>query len=364
MKIKKKLQKIFKIFFQKIFFLIYGKVLFEKNYNFLKDNILNRKDKVVVDNCEYYCFTITNGRIYTDLVENVAAISNNNLVVGTGFQKINGILKDEMDNICLKKGTPRIKIKKAGTLLALIQDGSENNYSHWLFDILPRLKIIEKNNLIKKIDYFLLPELKYSFQYETLKLLNISTKKILSNRKNRHIEAEKLIVTDHPWYKKGHVQDEMINMPEWIILWLREKFLPSKINKNINNKIYIDRSDSLFNHCKIINSEEVWSFLKKRGFKKLKLTEIDFKEQVSLFNAADVVIGAHGAGLSNIIFSKPETKIIEIQPNNHVNEFFTQVSKINKLNYKKIISKDIRLSADNNIGDIFVDLEDINKLLI
>ena len=59
MKIKKKLQKIFKIFFQKIFFLIYGKVLFEKNYNFLKDNILNRKDKVVVDNCEYYCFTIS-----------------------------------------------------------------------------------------------------------------------------------------------------------------------------------------------------------------------------------------------------------------------------------------------------------------
>tara|TARA_B100000795_G_scaffold138512_1_gene103508 strand:+ start:382 stop:1476 length:1095 start_codon:yes stop_codon:yes gene_type:complete len=364
MKLKKKLQKIFKIFFQKFFLLVYGKVLFKKDYNFLKDNNLNRKNKVVIDNCEYSCFTITNGRIYTDLVESVATISDNNLIVGAGFQKINGILKSEIDNVCLRKGTPRIKIKKTGTLLALIQDASENNYSHWLLDILPRLRIIEENNLIESIDYFLLPELKYSFQHETLKLLKIPTKKILSNRKNRHIEAKTLIVTDHPWYKKGHVQDEMINVPEWIILWLRKKFLTSEVHKNINNKIYIDRSDSQFNHCKIINSEEVWRFLEKRGFKKLRLSEIGFSEQVSLFSTADVIIGAHGAGLSNIIFSRPETKIIEIQPNNHINQFFTHVSKINKLNYKSVISKDLKLIKDYNHGDIFVNLDDINKLLI
>ncbi|WP_415295123.1 glycosyltransferase family 61 protein [Candidatus Pelagibacter sp. Uisw_113] len=363
MEIKNKLQKFFKIFFQKLFILIYGKILFRKNYNFLKDSTSNKLDEVILDNIKYYCFTITNGRIYTDLVENVAVISNNNLVIGAGFQKINGILKNEIDNACLKKGTPRIKVKKTGTLLALIQDGSENNYSHWLLDILPRLKIIEKNNLIKKIDYFLLPELKYSFQYETLRVLNIPLQKILSNKKNRHVEAHTLIATNHPWYKKGHVRDEMINMPEWIIFWLREKFLLNKIYKNNYKKIYIDRSDSEFNHCKMINPEEVWIFLKNKGFKRLKLTQIDFNEQVSLFNNADIIIGAHGAGLTNIIFANPGTKIIEIQPRRQFNEFFTKISKVNKLNYNRIVSKDLKLNIDNKLGDILVDIKDIEKLL-
>jgi len=35
-------------------------------------------------------------------------------------------------------------------------------------------------------------------------------------------------------------------------------------------------------------------------------------EQIELFSNADVVIGTHGAGLANILFCKPNTKVIEI----------------------------------------------------
>ena len=363
MKIKKKLQEIFKLFFQKLFILIYGKISLDKNYNFTNQHSINKLHKVIIDNLNYNCFKIKNGRIYTDLIENVAVISNNILIPKASSQKINGILKNEEHNICLKKGTPRVKIKKAGKLLALIQDSSENNFSHWLLDILPRLKIFEQNNSIAEVDYFLFPELKYSFQYETLRILNIPIHKILSDKKNRHIEAETLIVTDHPWYKKGHVHDEMINMPEWIINWLRNKFLNHAEYKNLSDKIYIDRSDSLFNHCKIINSDEVWEFLKKKGFTKIKLTEMSFKNQIGLFNSANMIIGPHGAGLSNMIFSNPNTKVIEFQPENYSNKFFPRVSEINNLNYHKIVSKSLKLNINKSLGDIIVELEDVEKLL-
>ena len=363
MKFTKKLQNHFKNFFQKLFILLYGKISFNSNYNFLIEHSSNKLYEVIIDNFRYNCFKITNGRIYTDLVENVAVISNNNLVKGASSQKINGELKSEIENICLKKGTPRIKIKKKGTLFALIQDASENNYAHWLIDILPRLKIFEINNSIEKIDYFLLPEIKYNYHYETLERLNIPLNKVLSDKRNRHIESETLIVTDHPWYKNATIYNEMNNVPEWIVLWLREKFLKEAEYKNLGKKIYIDRSDSLFNHCKIINSSDVWKFLEKKGFTKIKLTEINFKNQVGLFNSANVIIGPHGAGLSNIIFSNPETKIIEIKPENNNNEFFSTISEINNLNYKKIISKDLKLNIENKPGDIFVDLNDIEKLI-
>ena len=155
----------------------------------------------------------------------------------------------------------------------------------------------------------------------------------------------------------------MINMPEWIIVWLRDKFLSKAENDHNNKKIYIDRSDSLFNHCKIINSEQLWNLLKKHGFRKLKLTEINFKNQVGLFNFADIIIGAHGAGLSNIIFSKPGSRVIEIKPKGHVNKFFTRVSKINNLDLKEVISKDLPLDIKNENGDILVDLNEIEKLI-
>jgi capsular polysaccharide biosynthesis protein len=232
-----------------------------------------------------------------------------------------------------------------------------------LLDILPRLKIFEENNSIEEIDYFLLPELKYSFHHETLEILNIPFNKILSDKQNRHIEADVLFVTDHPWHKKGNVQDEIIYIPEWIINWLREKFLAHAEYKNISEKIYIDRSDSLFNHCQIINSDEVWEFLKNEGFTKIKSTEISFKNQIGLFNSANTIVGAHGAGLTNMIFSKLNTNIIEFAPENHPNNFFQRVSLINNLNYRKIVSKNLKINNYKKKGDILVDLENLKKIL-
>jgi capsular polysaccharide biosynthesis protein len=363
MNIKKKFQKIFKLFFQKLFILIYGKISFKVDFNFLNENSTNKLDKIIIDGFIYNCFKIKKGRIYSDLVENVAVILNNIIIPKACFQKINNFLKKEIDNVCLKKGTPRIKIKKKGKLLVLIQDASENNFSHWLLDILPRLKIFEENYSIKEIDYFLLPELKYSFHHETLEILNIPFNKILSDKQNRHIEADILFVTDHPWYKKGFLHDEMVNIPEWIVKWLRDKFLPHAEYKNTSERIYIDRSDSLFNHCQIINSDEVWEFLKNEGFMKIKSTEISFKNQIGLFNSAKIIVGAHGAGLTNLIFSKTNANIIEFKPENHPNNVYQRISQINNLNYRKITSKSFKLDNDKKKGDILVDLKNFKEIL-
>ena len=112
----------------------------------------------------YNCFIINNGILYTDLVENVSIISNNNLIPGANFQKINNILVDDDKNISLVKGTPRIRKKINKTVVSLIQDASGKNYAHWLLDILPKLEILNKTISIDTVDYFLLPELKYNFQ--------------------------------------------------------------------------------------------------------------------------------------------------------------------------------------------------------
>ena len=99
MKIKKKLQKIFKLLFQKLFILIYGKISLDKNFNFLNENSTNKLDKVIIDNFTYNVFKIKKARIYTDLVQNVAVILKNNLIPEACFQKINSHVKKEIHNV-------------------------------------------------------------------------------------------------------------------------------------------------------------------------------------------------------------------------------------------------------------------------
>ena len=53
------------------------------------------------------------------------------------------------DNIVLKKGTPRFKKKIKGKVFSLLTGGGGNeNYFHWLFDVLPRLKILQKKLIL------------------------------------------------------------------------------------------------------------------------------------------------------------------------------------------------------------------------
>ena len=61
------------------------------------------------------------------------------------------------------------------------------------------------------------------------------------------------------------------------------------------------------------NIEEVKNFLeiKNIDYKCLVLEHIDFKEQVKYFYNADMIIGVHGGGLTNCIFSKENTTIIK-----------------------------------------------------
>ena len=146
-------------------------------------------------------------------------------------------------NIVLIKGTPRIKKKIKGRVLSLVQGASgNNNYFHWMFDILPKIKLCTEHYLLKEIDFIYFKSL-HNFQKQALSILNIDEDKILNSDLNRHIQATELIVVDHPWYHKGFILDQVQFLPTWIIQWLRDVYLKHGKRFDINDKIYIDRSE-------------------------------------------------------------------------------------------------------------------------
>ena len=365
MKIKKFFQYLFKKSFQLIFLGIYGNI--KSSYKDLETQIKKHNIKRVKIGNQIFkvnknIYEIKNGRIYTDLVENVAIIKNNYLLPNVSYQQINGVLKKEKYNKVLIDGTNRLKKKVKGNILSLVQGASGNNYFHFLFDIVPKIFLIQEANLLKNIDFFYLPN-DLSWQHKILSTFGITRKKIINSNKFRHIEADKIYAVEHPWYTKGKVQEEINNIPSWIIFFLRKKFLKNYKKKNSVKKIFIDRSDSIFNHCKLVNNEEIKHFLFENNFKSYQVSKLDFFEQINLFHNAKVIIGPHGAAFTNIIFSKPGLRLIELIPKNHGSLKCKKISKLLKFNYKRIELKRLINQNENIKGDMKISILFLKKIL-
>lgn len=123
-------------------------------------------------------------------------------------------------------------------------------------------------------------------------------------------------------------------------------YLPSKYVANLHNKvspkfcdpqknrIFISRIRRANSRSKrhILNEKELFYELKKRGFKKCILEDLSIDETIKLFHNAETVVAAHGAGLSNIMFSK-NINVLELHPLNEIAPFYYFLSKSLKHNY-------------------------------
>tara|TARA_B100001057_G_C22744034_1_gene909015 strand:- start:95 stop:1165 length:1071 start_codon:yes stop_codon:yes gene_type:complete len=340
-------------FFSILYKKIYLNGIFKPKFKILK--------KYQINKFNYKVYSIRNCRIYTNCVENVSIIKNNQLISEGSMQQISGKLVNAKKNEVLKTGTPKFLKEIKGNVFNLTQGASGyDNYAHWLFDIVPKIKILSETYDLKKIDYFYFSKLN-SFQKETFKIFKLNPNKIIDSKIYKHCLFEKLIFCTHPNYFKGTFSTAQNDLPKWIVNFLRKKLLKNSAKKIKSfKKIYIDRSDSQYNHCKIINDDEIKNHLRKRGFKIIKLSKFNLRKQISIFKNCNLVIGPHGAGMANLIFCKRNTKVIEIQHFGHPNKVYQRISKFNKLKHHFIMLKKIK---NEKKGDMFLEVRRLKNYL-
>ena len=364
---KKKLVIIFKNFKYLIFKLFYGQInniAFAKNIK--KIDIKNISFKKIFN---YKLYNIPNGRLYTDTIHDTGYIYGKSLIEEPSFQyrykKKTRIENGKAsENFVIKNGTPNLLKKIKGSVFSLLTGGAgKNSYWHWLFDVLPRIAMLNKSKL--KTNYYLLPSLKKNYQKETLLELKVAFSSLLDGEKYKHVSCNNLIAVDHPIIFKNNPSISMLNIPVWVIEWLR-KIYAKKNNNNLNlpRKIFIDREfDSNLSARKIINNNEVKKTLNKLGFKTITLSKYSFAMQTKLFNNAKFVVGLHGGGFANIVFSKPGTKIVEIASQDNGDVILNLAYKC-KLNYKRIIEKNLLSSLKYQNSHINVDISKLKQLIL
>ncbi|PSF39492.1 capsular biosynthesis protein [Aphanothece hegewaldii CCALA 016] len=205
-----------------------------------------------------------------------------------------------------------------GTVVALT-GLSGHMYYHWMMDILPRLNILQRSNWADEpVDWYLINTIEQDFQRETLTKLGIKSEQLLSSDQYPYIQATKLIIPSFP----GH--------PHWAtpesINFLRNHFFNSSNTTSLTSpkRLYISRSNA--NHRQIINEIEVKQLLESMGFLTVFPEQYSLAEQVNMFQNAEIIVAPHGGGLTNLIFCRPGTKIIEFFSPNYIRTDYWVIS--------------------------------------
>ncbi len=87
-----------------------------------------------------------------------------------------------------------------------------------------------------------------------------------------------------------------------------------------NGRIYVARIDAWARPMR--SKSELITRLQRRGFRIVVPSTLSFAEQADTFRHARLIVGPHGAGLTNILFSPPGTFVYELLPRDYDNSCF------------------------------------------
>ena len=113
---------------------------------------------------------------------------------------------------------------------------------------------------------------------------------------------------------------------------------------------------------RLINENEIKLKLEEAGFKSVRLGKISLEKQIQTFRHAETIVGLHGGGFSNLIFCRPNTKIIELKPAG-AGLIYANLAEKCKLNYKVISKKPEKFNQNNQLGFIRVGIDELTNEL-
>jgi len=104
-------------------------------------------------------------------------------------------------------------------------------------------------------------------------------------------------------------------------------------NDSHEDRVYVSRRNS---SRSIPEESELEDILRAEGFFIAHLENMSWKDQISLFQGSRIVVGPHGAGLSNLVFTPSGATVIELTNGYHYNRCFEWITHVAAQKYIKI----------------------------
>jgi capsular polysaccharide biosynthesis protein len=246
------------------------------------------------------------------------------------------------------------KLFKKNRTIVLIDPWS-SGYFHWIADVLPKLYLLRNELDSWEI---MLPKKLNRFQKESLELFPI--------RNIRRLESWEIGICPNirlmklPW-QSGIFEDQVYNE---LGKWIKEEILKFKgkpKENDFHDFIFVNRQNALSR--RISNYADVLPILEKYHFFTPDITNLGFFDQVILFSTSKIIVGAHGAGLVNMMFMPMGSIVIEFR-NSYPsgNNSYERLAK--KLNHKYIpIVENDSYRGDFQVEDVLVPVNKLDEIL-
>lgn len=219
-------------------------------------------------------------------------------------------------------------------------DDWSDNYFHWTFDVLSKLIALRQSDNCTTI---LVPEklLKFPYVVDTLNTLDY---KIIPLKSGITYVVKEIVAQANIQYFR---KDILFQLRATVF-----KKLPVGNTQQVSPNIYISRSKAA--RRKILNEKELLNILSNYNFHTVYLEEMTWQQQVQMFRNANLVVGMHGAGLSNMLYSETMRGVIELRPSSSQNGLFRLLAGECSVTYREI-----QVAApDSNIHDESFRLDD------
>lgn len=270
---------------------------------------------------EFKVLTVQNGYIGHFFGAALVVASDGHSIVEDVSSRYAGLYQYyDFDAASLLKEAPFID----GIVVPIADDIRPLNFCHWLVDWLPRLGFLgplahDPNT------YVVTTPLIAKYQRDSLRMCGFDESRVIALDNFRAVRARELLVPSdlkiipHPIYKGA----------PWALSYLRSTVGLGSIMETgggvrRHEKLYISRADA--SRRKIVNDEEFAAALLNFGYRAIELSHISLAEQVAHFAYASHVISLHGAGLSNLAFATPGTKVLEIFPQRYGTPAFAVIA--------------------------------------
>ncbi|MBW7840187.1 MAG: glycosyltransferase family 61 protein [Chitinophagaceae bacterium] len=247
----------------------------------------------------------------------------------------------------------RYKRRRISSACVFVTDHYSHNYYHWLCEALPKLLLLREKGLNSLV---VLPERYKAINYvsESLNSLGwssayFSENTILQASLAYIPEATARSGSQHPLYFTKSIQlltDKNVNgglLPE------------SKI-------IFISRQNTVTR--RLVNWDEIKEILDNYKVKIVNLENYTLRAQIQLLHSTEILIGVHGAGLTNMCFMKKGASVVEIRrKDDRLNYCYFKLANTCELAYYYLLADGSGKSQNIQQDDLYLPPQTLKTLL-
>jgi capsular polysaccharide biosynthesis protein len=242
-----------------------------------------------------------------------------------------------------------------GACLSVVSDWSCRNYSHFLLDGLGRLALfLEAGFSLDEVDHVYCPTPPTAAASELVDRLGIPAEKRIWASSGLVVEPEVLFVPSLPATARTY--------PQWLPRFLRRTVLRESAVPAAGRRLYVSRRGY---GREAVDERELEALVRAHGFEVYEAREQ--ARQPDDFDQAEIVVGAHGAGLANLAFCRPGTRVIEIVPTDNARPYYYSLALAGSLEYGYLVGRSLvqrgRAAFGPSPYDFDVDLDELAAAL-